>query len=169
MATVSSAARTRGYSASVRATGVRACAPGGSITVSTGKNRDDSEGSGVSLVLGPPILEVATPLLGAVWEAAANVLTSLQDAPMGIGTAARLLLLMRGAIQSIRGYESLVERARERFATYAEALQDVDKMCGLFPAVSPPVFGITSPTLANTAGEFMVPNSPRHCNLGFVA
>jgi hypothetical protein len=86
--------------------------------------------SGVQLVVSvtPPSKSPSGTLLSGLWDAAASVLGAIEGAPMGIGTAARLLLLMRIAVQTVKGYDALVERAKHRFSNYAQALLDIDKL-----------------------------------------
>ena len=83
---------------------------------------------GVASVTGALLGVVSAPVLEAAGAIAASVLVMLQGAPMGIGTAAKLLLLLRDAVENVRGFDELVNRAKRSFADYAQALKDIDQM-----------------------------------------
>ena len=72
-------------------------------------------------------LQDAAPVLASAWEVTSSLLEAIADAPM-VGPAVKLLLLFAKAIEAVAGYESLVERAKQKIGDFAQALKDIDSM-----------------------------------------
>lgn len=72
-------------------------------------------------------LQDAAPVLASAWEVTSSLLEAIADAPM-VGPAVKLLLLFAKAIEAVAGYESLVERAKQKIGDFAQALKDIDGM-----------------------------------------
>ena len=77
----------------------------------------------------------ASGTLGAAVDVAASLLEGLQDAPFGVGTIARVVLLVKDGLDAVAGLDSSVADFRSRIVSCTLALNDIKELTHACPPV----------------------------------